>query len=109
MFCRTGIASGSRTLSAVLVVSLACWGAINGAHADEPTDSKVDLPGGLAEQVFPYYSLNGVTQLEAEALFGSAIAAIYFPDRGEVHLLANDGLKNCTRVADRAGNRGACR
>ena len=93
MFRKTGFASGSRILSAVLVVSLAFVGATQGVQADEPILSRVDLPDGLAEQIFTSYSVIGVTQLEAEALFGSAIAAVYFPERGEVHLLANDGLR----------------
>jgi hypothetical protein len=50
------------------------------------------IPLELLDAVQEYRHFEGVTQTEAEALFGSAIAAVYFPDTGEVRMLSNDNL-----------------
>jgi len=93
MVRRTGSAGSVGFLIAIFVTIVVVIGATQVVQAGEPVGSRVNLPEGLLDQVFPSYSLSGVTQREAEALFGSAIAAVYFPERGELLVLANDELQ----------------
>jgi len=46
------------------------------------------------EKVYPSYRFENVTQAEAEALFASAVAAIYWPDLREVRMLSDDRLES---------------
>jgi len=91
-----------RTRSAFKVLVLLCSMSIVGA-AGVCTSQQASAPEGIIQRsglsedllnrVYPVYRFHGATQTEAEALFGSAIAAIYYPDRGEVRLIASDDLQ----------------
>jgi len=54
---------------------------------------RIAAPVELSGQVLPYYKLEGVSRDEARALLASAQAAVYFPDRGTIELLAEDNLE----------------
>jgi hypothetical protein len=47
----------------------------------------------MLDSAQPYMQFKGVSQIEAEALFGSATAAVYYPDAGEVRMLSVDNLE----------------
>jgi PKD repeat protein len=77
----------------IVVVSAA----VSAAHAADDLNSHSNLANDLLDAVYPYYRFEGVTQHEAEALFGSAIAAVYYPMTGEVRLLADDDLQTANQ------------
>ena len=63
----------------------------NGMAADSAA-LRADLPDELLDATYDYYQFPDLTQREAEALFGSAIAGVYCNDRGVLEILAPDGL-----------------
>ena len=83
-----------RNLRAGLLLSVAivAFGAATPVFGVDPARLAANLPEEALASPHSYYHFQGVTQREAEALFGSAIAAVYHRDSGEVELLADDHL-----------------
>jgi len=81
-----------QTWIVAIAVAVVVASTILPAHAADNFIPKTGLPEELLDKVYPYYRFQGVSQHEAEALFGDAIAAIYYPERGEVRILSSDNL-----------------
>jgi len=105
-----------RTRSAFKVLVLLCSMSIVGAagvctsqqaSASEGIIQRSGLTADLLNKVYPVYRFHGVTQTEAEALFGSAIAAVYYPERGEVRLISSDQLQTTHEWLDMKAGQGA--
>ena len=68
----------------------------------QPQQSRLELPAETLVKVYRYYQFEGVTQSEAEALFGSAEAAIYEPELNRVRMISLDQLQTARRLLSKS-------